>query len=186
MINASRNERPVELFTVHGVLRGVLPTTATRRTLDELNMASRTFITVEQPQSPGESWFAPSDALVVNKSAVLFLRELASPPVQPAGQFARFTRAPVSLRVGPCFVHGFMHVPPGGRPLKRLDQDPHAFIALTAVLVTGPDTEFTVPFLAVNRSHVSAAQQVGQSETASENAPATAGAGVGDGRLEGA
>ena len=48
--------------------------------------------------------------------------------------------------------------------MKRLDQDTHAFISLTTVLVTGPDTEVMTPFLAVNRDFVTAAQVVDPDE----------------------
>ena len=68
----------------------------------------------------------------------------------------------IRLRVGDYIVDGFLHVPPGGNPMMRLHQDSRAFIALTAASATRGDAEFSAPFLAVNRKHILAAQQLGR------------------------
>lgn len=145
-----------------------MPTTPSRRTLDELNLASRSFLSLCQPEWAGAPWFRNDEILAVNRSSVLLVREVSAPPVQAATHFPRFTRAALLLRVGDCTVHGFIHVPPGGHAMKRLDQDPHLFFALTGALVTGPAIELVSPFVAVNRSLVWAAQLAGQSESVSE------------------
>ncbi len=44
--------------------------------------------------------------------------------------------------------------------MKRLEHGEHPFIALTTVLLTGPDGQSTAPFLAVNRTQISAVQEV--------------------------
>ncbi len=44
--------------------------------------------------------------------------------------------------------------------MKRLEHGEHPFISLTTVLVTGPEGQSTAPFLAVNRAHISAVQEV--------------------------
>ena len=48
--------------------------------------------------------------------------------------------------------------------MKRLEHGEHPFISLTTVLVTGPDGESTAPFVAGNRAHISARQEVDLSE----------------------
>jgi hypothetical protein len=173
MAEESRQERPVEVFTTHGIVRGFLPTTPSRRTLDELNMASRTFLRLARPESSRAAWLVPGSDLSLHKRSVLFLRELGAAPLQPQGQFARFTRAPVVLQLGRSVVHGFMHVPPGGHPMKRLDQDSHDFVAVTSAVIAGPDSELTVPFLAVNRRHVECAQEVQHVEDDAETGAET-------------
>ncbi len=44
--------------------------------------------------------------------------------------------------------------------MRRLDQSNHPFISLTWAAVKGPDTKLTAPFLAVNRAHILAAQEI--------------------------
>ena len=79
-----------------------------------------------------------------------------------------FARAPVRLRVGHFDVEGLVHVPAGGNPMMRLNQQGHPFLALTSASVVGEETQTGVPFLAVNRSHILAAQEL------SSEAPALA------------
>jgi hypothetical protein len=174
MTDGSRQERPVELFTTQGLVRGLLPTTPNRRTLDELNLTSRTFLRICRPESSGVVWLTPGVDLLVHKDSVLLLRELGSPPLQPPGQFARFTRAAIVLQLETLVIHGFMHVPPGGHPMKRLDQDPHGFVAVTSAVIATADGELTAPFVAVNRCHVGCAQDVGHAEPIVDLQPSSA------------
>ena len=53
---------------------------------------------------------------------------------------------------------GFVQVPAGGSPMTRIDQDEHAFLPLTTVLVSGAGEATTAPFLAVNSNFIEAAQ----------------------------
>ena len=76
------------------------------------------------------------------------------------GRFGSFTRSPIRLRVKDHEIEGFCHVPPDGAPMKRLEHGEHPFISLTTVLVTSPDGQSTAPFLAVNRTHILAVQEV--------------------------
>ncbi len=64
-------------------------------------------------------------------------------------------------------MHGFVHVPPGGNPMTRLNQGEHAFVALTSASVIGPGEELATPFLAVNRGHILAARPIGEQEQGS-------------------
>ena len=45
---------------------------------------------------------------------------------------ARFKRARIRLRLDEYDIDGYVHVPPGGDPVARLNQDRHTFIALTS------------------------------------------------------
>lgn len=64
------------------------------------------------------------------------------------------------MRVKDYEIEGFIHVPAGGAPMKRLEHGKHPFISLTTVLVTGPEGQSTAQFLAVNRAHISAVQEI--------------------------
>ena len=82
----------------------------------------------------------------------------------PALYPARAGGAYVALARGDYEIEGFCHVAPGGVAMKRLEQGEHPFISLTTVLVTGPEGQSTAPFLAVNRSHISAVQEINLAE----------------------
>jgi hypothetical protein len=168
MVDEHRHERPVELLTLRGSVRGLLLTTPHRRTLDDLNVAARSFLTLLRPEFAGSPWLPDKETLAVNRASILLVRELGVPPVQSAQHSLRFTRAPLELCVGDYTVHGFIHVPPAGHAMKRLDQDPHLFFALTEALVTGPQVELVCPFVAINRSFVWAVQLTAQSESVAE------------------
>lgn len=174
MIREERQQRAVRIHTADGAIDGHLQVSPRSRTLDDLNVVSKQFVSLHAPGDLGSRWRSGCGPLAVSKSSILFLRELGTPPVQ-RGEFGRFTRAPLLLRVGPYDVHGLVHVPWGGAPLKRLDQDGHCFIALTSVLVAQDEAEFTAPFLAVNRSHIRAARQVGEPVGVDDEVPAAVG-----------
>ena len=73
------------------------------------------------------------------------------------------------VRVGPYEIEGFLHVPPGGECLKWLNHYSHPFLSLTSVSVVGPAKQFATPFLAVNRRHILAAQEIyAEDDTAEE------------------
>jgi hypothetical protein len=95
--------------------------------------------------------------------------ELGCPPAlatsRPAG--ARFTRAALRVRVGAFDVEGFVHVPPGGSAVSRLDQGA-PFLGMTSVSVVGPGAHFASGFLALSRRHIVAAQPVEPGAPAAE------------------
>jgi len=155
-----REEREVRIDTVDGAVEGVLHISPRLRTLDDLNLVAKRFITIHSPRSLTSHWELGDGALALNKGSILFVRELSAPPPRAGGRFGSFTRAPIRLHIGPFEIEGFLHVPPGGLPMKRLDQGTHPFVSLTTVLVTGPDDHETAAFLAVNRDHITAAQVV--------------------------
>ncbi len=155
-------ERTVKIETLHGSIEGHLLISQLGRTLDELNMVARAFLTVHSSVLDGTEWSFPEGELSVNKNNIMFLAELSEPAGGQSEKFVDFTRAPVRLRVGPFDIEGFVHVPPRGDPLLRVNRDTHPFIALTSTSVVGPDTQFESPFLAVKRSHILAVQPLDQ------------------------
>lgn len=159
-MNQEQHERGVRIQTTVGRIEGNLRIAARLRTLDDLNLVSKRLVNMHAAHPEDTSWTFDAGKLAINKASILFVQELGTPAVQTGVSFGRFTRSPVRLRVGAFDIQGFVHVPPGGVAMKRLDQDNHPFVSLTSVLVAGPDGEFTVPFLAVNRSHIIAAQEV--------------------------
>ena len=158
--NQQREKRAIRIDTVDGPIEGCLHVTPKLRTLDDLNLIARRFIMVYSHSSSSIPWSFGKGPLAINKSSVLFVRELAPPPPRPDSRFCNFTRSPIRVRVQDYEIEGFCHVPPGGAPMKRLEHGEHPFISLTTVLVTGPDGQSTAPFLAVNRTHISAVQEV--------------------------
>jgi hypothetical protein len=159
MTGGEQHQRAVRVQTVHGSLRGSLRLAAQLRTLDDLNVVAKSFVTLHDVEAT-EVFSFSEGSISVNKSLILFVGEIATRQTQAGGQFGRFSRASIQLKVGPFDVQGFVHVPAGGVVMKRLDQSSHPFIALTSALVVGPDVEFTAPFLAVNRNQVVAAQEL--------------------------
>jgi hypothetical protein len=158
--NAAREDRAIRVDTVDGAIEGWLRTGAKLRTLDDLNVVAKRFVTIYAPKSLTGSLQVGSGPLSINKDAILFVRELSPPPPRSGSRLGDFTRVPVQLRVKHFEIQGLVDVPPGGSPMKRLDQDTHPFVSLTSVLVAGPDGRATTPFLAVNRSHVTTAQVI--------------------------
>ena len=156
----AREERRVRVFSLDGVVDGCLLISAGLRTLDDLNVVSKRFVVLRSPSSPTDAWSLGRGPLAVNKKAILFVQELTSPPSQSGRRFGGFTRASVLLKIKTYEIEGFVHVPPGGEPMKRLDQDNHIFLSLTTVLLTGPDGHEALPFLAVNRDFITTAQVV--------------------------
>ena len=159
MVGGEQVERAVEIHTTHGVIEGQLHVAPCLRTLDDLNLVAKNFVTVHAPKTRSGSILNNDGPLAINKHGILFVRELKQMAPRAGGSFGRFTKAALLLQVGGFDIHGFVHVPPGGQPLKRFDHDGHPFVSLTSVLVSGPDGELTTEFLAVNRAHVLTAQQ---------------------------
>jgi hypothetical protein len=161
-VAGERQERKVQVHTTRGGVEGRLQTGKWIRTLDDLNVVTRHFVTLHEPRPASGEWALENGPLAVAKSAIQFVLEvdeLERPSsMQPDPQ--RFARAPVRLWVGEFSIRGFVHVPSGGTAKVRLDQHSHAFIALTSASVIGQETEIAVPFLAVNRESILAAEEL--------------------------
>jgi len=163
---AEREERRVRIDTVDGAVEGSLRISPGLRTVDDLNLVAQRFVTIHSPKSLSEDWQPGEGSLSINKDSILFVRELSSPPPGAEGSFGSFTRAPIRLRIRHFEAAGYVHVSPGGSPMKRLDQSKHPFVSMTSVLVTSSDSESTAPFLAVNCNRVTAAQVVDHDQEA--------------------
>ena len=157
-----REQRPVTIQTSRGTLEGELEIGVTLRTLDRLNLLQHAFVTIEKPRVVNGDWSIEPDTLVLNTSCILFVVERSNPKREHSDlvESARFSRSAVRLQVGRFEIQGFLHVPGEGRTLVRLKQDQHAFLALTSASVVGPDTAFASSFVAVNRAHLLAAQEM--------------------------
>ena len=157
---AGRVFRRVRVQLAHGALEGGLCVGEQVRTLDDLNMSSARFITLVEVEGDGAGFELGSGPVAVHKSKILFLVETGDPPAR-LGRSAiaqRMHRARIRLRVADFLVEGSVHVPYGGRPLLRLKQEGHPFLALTEARVIGAYATLEAGFLAVHRDHVVAGQ----------------------------
>ena len=177
-MDAPRNKkeaRPIRVVTVDDVLEGELQVGSGLRTLDDLNLVTQRFIMLHSPKSIRKCREFESGPVAINKNSILFVCELDEPAPLVDG-IDRFTCATVRLQLLQYEIEGFVHVPPGGAPLKRFDQERHPFVSLTSALVTEGDEGETAAFVAVNCIYVSTAQAIGK--TKERRAVATAAGGI--------
>lgn len=155
-----RVRRHVRLETLRGRIDGDLIASAVVRTLDDINVVARQFVTLHDATALNQLESLASGPISIAKSSVICLVELSKSPLPTGGRIAppRLLRAPVQLWVRDFSIHGFLHVQIGGDVMVRLNQTEHPFIALTSATVEGPDGAWSVPFLALNRTHILAAQ----------------------------
>jgi hypothetical protein len=175
----AQQNRLIRIYTIHGSVEGYLHIGPQLRTLDTLNFTSKCFVRIHSAKSLTSAWTSGGGTLSVNKSSILFVRELSSPPVQLSGQPGGFTPGAVRMRVKDYELEGFVHVPPGGEAMMHLDRDDHPFVSLTTVLLSGPDEEVTTPFLAINREHIALAEETDTDHrSAAHETPTTTSSGV--------
>jgi hypothetical protein len=157
-------ERRLRIQTVHGAIEGSLPVGEGASTMHRLNVVAATqkFLRLEPPVVCTPDCVFRDGSLSVVLDSIVFVTEVAAcvPVPREPHAAARFRRARVMLLLRDYVVEGFVHVPPGGDPIVRLNQDRHKFIALTAVTVRTAENEFSVPFLALNSSELLAVQEV--------------------------
>ena len=161
----NRVVRAIRVFTETLAFDGLLNVSLGGRTLDELNTASRPILTLNSPRAAAGGWTPGDGPLLVNREAVLFVVEIPEPGAtlgksEAEPELRRFDRSAIRLRVGPYDVEAYVHTSHGANPLVRLSQSVHPFIALNAATVSGPGFDITVPFVAVNRSHVLVSQEL--------------------------
>lgn len=156
--------RRLRLVTVHGYVEGLIRTNPNVSTLHYLNVAamSRSFVVVHPPIETSQGWNVADGSLALSISSVLFAQEISeyTPVPGDLAAAAQYQRCPIRLNVGEYAAEGFLHIPPGGNPMDRLNQDRHEFFALSSVSVVGPELQFAAPFLAVRRSQVIATQAI--------------------------
>ena len=167
MANVFENRvvRPVRIFADRLTFDGLLNVSLGGRTLDELNLEARTFLTLATPRLVGGSWEMADGPVAVNKASILFVVEIKELGMtlrrtDEDPELRQFGRAAIRLRVGEFSVEGYVHTGSAGSTLLRLNQTAHRFIALQSAVVTGPGHEFTSSFLAINRAHVLSAQEM--------------------------
>jgi len=154
------DERVLHIQSLQGTVEGILKTSPSLRTLDDLNLVARNFVTVHGPSVDGEPWGDAQSRMVLSKASILFVIEDAATISPRSIAPETYRRAPLRLRVADFDVQGFLHVPHGGDPMQRLNQDSHPFVALTSASVIGPGVELAVPFLAVNRQRIALAVEL--------------------------
>lgn len=161
------HRRHIRVHTTLGIVEGHFITSPMLRLLDDLNV-ERTFLTVEDLEVVSGRWPTGGGPVAVNRDAILFVAELSPPPERPIGavpaNLGRYTPALVLLSIGDYRVEGAVHVPQGGNAIVRLQHPAHAYVALTGVTIRGPEGQVEVPFVAVNRNRVLAAQELEPSE----------------------
>lgn len=172
------HNRRVRIFTPHGHVDGEVWINPRISTLQHMNVTamSQAFLVVVPPLEPSKGWNLVDGALALAFDSVLFVQELESFDNVDSDRTtaALYERCAVRLSVGEYAVEGFIHVPPGGNPIARLNQDRHEFLALSAVSVVGPRHQFAAPFLAVKRSEVVALQAIGHEVALEDMDPAEA------------
>jgi len=167
MANVFENRvvRPVRIFADRLTFDGLLNISLGGRTLDELNLEARSFLTLATPRLVGGAWEMAEGPIAVNKASILFVVEIPELGMtlrrtDEDPELRRFGRAAIRLRVAEFSVEGYVHTGSGGSSLLRLNQTAHRFIALQSAVVTGPGHEFSSSFLAINRAHVLSAQEM--------------------------
>jgi hypothetical protein len=157
--------RPVRIFAERLTVDGLLNISLGGRTLDELNIEARSFLTLATPRLVAGEWEMAEGPIAVNKASILFVVEipdvgasLGRTDEEP--ELRRFGRAAIRLRVAEYSIDGYVHTGSAGSSLLRLNQTAHRFIALQSTLVTGKGNDFSASFLAINRAHVLLAQEM--------------------------
>jgi hypothetical protein len=160
------DDRRIRIQTIYGAVEGTLRTSAGISTLHYLNVMSTTqkFITLRPPLVCSEDWSSEKGPLAFSTDSILFVVELSDflPPRGVPQEAAQYQRSPVRVRIAEFIIDGFVHVQPGKTPISRVIQDPHPFIALTSVEVSGPGGPFEVPFMAACHRHIVAVQENSQ------------------------
>ncbi len=157
--------RPLRIFTDAFILDGLLNGSLGARTLDELNNSARAMLALSSPRVVTGDWMVGEGPLVVSKAAILMVAEipdlgasLTNVPSEP--ELQKFGRAAVRMRLRSYSLEAYVVTSQGGDPLVRLSQGSHSFMALNNVKIAGPGVDLEVPFLAVNRMHVLAGQEL--------------------------
>jgi len=154
--------RSVRLFTTFGQFDGTVISSGMLRLLDDMNIVSRSFLMLHEPVCLSGRWSRGEGPMMVNKSSILFVQEHtgATPATCSRRISGQFTRSAVEFLLPEHTLHGHVHVPPDGDPMTRLNNREQGFIALTSVFVLGSERQESVPFVAVNRSHILAARRL--------------------------
>ncbi len=161
-LGAGRVLRKVRVQTRCGRVAGLLAIGEQVRTLDDVNLGSTRFILLHEPAEEEGTWGFEPGPLAINTAEIVFIFESEPPGAFSVNRLAasRKSRSRVRLRTAAYTIDGVVHIPPNGKALIRLRQENRTFIALTEATVRHGDSVFETPFLAVNRDHVLAAQEL--------------------------
>ncbi|HET9014603.1 MAG TPA: hypothetical protein VFN57_03350 [Thermomicrobiaceae bacterium] len=149
---------PVHVYLLRNFLSGKLVTTHARLSdgMNDGNPHLRLRDVVAVDYANPRLRYARDQAMVI-KSRVLFICDRPVPGYQPAhGRFAvQRERQRVTLAVGPFFIEGDAHVPPGGTIETRLVSVFLPFIALTdARIASSVLPAFAEDTVLVNREQI--------------------------------
>jgi len=181
-IYQNRVVQPVRAFTGLAAFDGLLTLSLGQRTLDELNLADRPLLVLEEPVVQSGRAGLVEGTLAVSKSAIFFAAEIdavgaslstGTPEPAPKQAFRTLLR----LRVSEYTLEGYMHMPPGISFINRMSQARRRFVALTSVSIDGPGVSGVAHFVAANWAHVLSAQEVMSIETIPEDTAAEVAAG---------
>lgn len=164
--------RRVVTGTLHGTVEGNLRVCSGLRTLDFLNRSITKFVTIEDAQVTDGIWQPEGSSWSVSVSTILWVAEVEAMRPRAGSRRAPLqNRTAVRLCMPGCEARGFLHTPALGDPIARLNQDQSAFFALTSTSLMGAHTEFAAAFLAVNRSHIIAAETLLEPDADAESDP---------------
>ncbi len=157
--------RPVRVYTASASFDGLLTVSLGMRTQDELNIAARPFLTLASGSVYSGRSALAEGTLSISKAAILFafeLPDLGSPlaATTDGPALGRFARAVLRLQVGDFAIEGYAHAAQGGDALSRLNQVRQPFMALSPASLEGAGVKGAMPFVAINRQHVIAAQEI--------------------------
>jgi len=132
------------------------------RTLDDINLVATRFLLLHEPVAEEGPWDLEPGPVAIHTAEIVFISESEPPGAFSVNRLAaaRKSRSRVRLRTAGYTIDGFVHIPSNGKALLRLRQENRLFIALTEAAVRCSDHAFEAPFLAVNRDHVLAAQEL--------------------------
>src|SRR5260221_8511368 len=139
----NRVMRPVRVCAREVTLDGLLSVTLGTRTLDEMNLSARAFVTLFAPLIQRGDWpLLHESAISINKASILFVLELPDLGAQLESgkaepEVRHFARSMLRLRVADYTVEGYVHTLHGGDALARLNLGGHPFLAMSPATITG-------------------------------------------------
>ena len=180
----NRVAQPVRVHTAGAIVDGLLTVGLGHRTLDELNLDSRSMLVLHEPALQAGSMSLTGGSIGINKSAIVMGLEIPVIGAALARQGhdeepLRTARALVRLHLATGIsVEGSIVASPGTDIMRRLNQTGRRFIAVISAALRGPGLDGAAPFVAVNMGHLLAVEVLLAIEAALEEAADTGAHGV--------